>query len=98
MDEPVNGSVLITDTVVFAVSGVVRVVMALRHRELKGWWLILLGGVIGVAVAVLLYTSLPWSSLWLLGTLIAIELIFNGIGWIMPGFALRGEARVLART
>jgi uncharacterized membrane protein HdeD (DUF308 family) len=56
----------------------------------------LLGGVVGVAVAVLLYMSLPWSSLWLLGTLIAIELIFNDVGWIRLGFALRGESRALS--
>jgi uncharacterized membrane protein HdeD (DUF308 family) len=98
MDEPVNGSVVITLllAVVLAVSGVSRIVMALRHRELQGWWLMLIGGVIGVAVAVLLYMSLPWSSLWLLGTLIAIELIFNGVGWIMLGFALRGRRRALS--
>jgi uncharacterized membrane protein HdeD (DUF308 family) len=93
MDEPVNGSMVITILVMVSlgVGGVLRIVMALRHRELRGWWLMLLGGVIAVGVAVLLFLSLPWSSLWLLGTLIAIELIFNGVGWIRLGFALRAE-------
>ncbi|HWB48477.1 MAG TPA: HdeD family acid-resistance protein [Stellaceae bacterium] len=93
MDEPVNGSVIITIcvTVALAINGVLRIVMALRHRELQGWWLMLLGGLIAIGVAVLLYMSLPWSSLWLLGTLIAVELIFNGVGWIRLGFALRAE-------
>ena len=95
MDEPINGSVIITIFVMvsLAVSGVLRMVMALRHRELQGWWLMLLGGLIAVGVAVLLFLSLPWSSLWLLGTLIAVELIFNGVGWIRLGFALRDEVR-----
>jgi uncharacterized membrane protein HdeD (DUF308 family) len=95
MDEPINGSVVITILVMvsLAVSGVLRVVMALRHRELQGWWLMLLGGLIAVAVAVLLFLSLPWSSLWLLGTLIAVELVFHGVGWIRLGFALRAEVQ-----
>jgi uncharacterized membrane protein HdeD (DUF308 family) len=95
MDEPVNGSLVITIFVMVSlgVSGVLRIVMALRHRELRGWWLMLLGGLIAVGVAVLLFLSLPWSSLWLLGTLIAVELIFNGVGWIRLGFALRAEAQ-----
>jgi uncharacterized membrane protein HdeD (DUF308 family) len=95
MDEPINGSVVITIflMVSLAVSGVLRIVMALRHRELQGWWLMLLGGLIAVGVAVMLFLSLPWSSLWLLGTLIAVELIFNGVGWIRLGFALRDEVR-----
>ena len=94
MNEPVSGSLIITIFVMasLAVNGVLRIVMALRHRELQGWWLVLLGGLIAIGVAVMLFLSLPWSSLWLLGTLIAIELIFNGVGWIRLGFALRAEA------
>lgn len=94
MNEPVNGSLVITIFVMVSlgVSGVLRIVMALRHRDLQGWWLMLLGGLIAIGVAVLLFLSLPWSSLWLLGTLIAVELIFNGVGWIRLGFALRAEA------
>jgi uncharacterized membrane protein HdeD (DUF308 family) len=95
MDEPITGSVVITVmlTVALAVNSVMRIVMALRHREIKGWWLMLLSGVVGIAVAVLLYLSLPWSSFWFLGTLIAIELIFHGVGWIRLGMALRTEHR-----
>jgi len=92
MREPVQGSIVITIFLlaVLSVAGILRIVMALRHREIKGWWLLLLTGIVSVGLAVLLYLSLPWSSLWLLGTIIAIELIFHGVGWITLGFALRG--------
>ena len=92
MREPVQGSIVITIFLLAAlsVSGMLRIVMAVRHREIKGWWLLLLTGIVSVGLAVLLYLSLPWSSLWLLGTIIAIELIFHGVGWITLGFALRG--------
>jgi uncharacterized membrane protein HdeD (DUF308 family) len=32
--------------------------------------------------------SLPWSSLWLLGTIVGFELIYHGIAWISFGLAL----------
>lgn len=91
MREPVTGSVLITALLLVALAfgGVLRVIMALRHREVRGWWLLLVGGVISIVLAVVLYLSLPWSGLWVLGTLIAIELIIQGVSWTSVGFAMR---------
>lgn len=88
MQEPATGSVVITLFLLatLVVSGVVRIVIALRHRELPMWWLLLLGGVISVVVGIMLYATMPWSSLWILGTLIGVELIFQGAGWV--GFSL----------
>jgi len=91
MNEPLQGSVLITIFLLAAlsVSGVLRIVMAIRHREVSGWWILLLTGILSIALAVLLYMSLPWASLWLLGTVIAVELIFHGVAWINLGLSLR---------
>jgi len=91
MREPVQGSVVITMLllIVLAVGGVLRIVMAIRHRDVGSWWLMLLGGLITVALAVLLYLSLPWSGLWVLGTLIGVELLVQGVTWTSLGFALR---------
>jgi uncharacterized membrane protein HdeD (DUF308 family) len=92
MREPVQGSIIITIFLlaVLSVAGILRIVMALRHREIQGWWLLLLTGIISIGLAVLLYLGLPWSSLWLLGTIIAIELVLQGVAWIRLSFALRG--------
>lgn len=91
MAEPVQGSILVTIVLAaaLAVGGVLRVIIALRHRELSGWWVLLLGGLISVGIAVWLYLSLPWSGLFLLGTLVAIELIVQGVTWIAMGLTLR---------
>jgi uncharacterized membrane protein HdeD (DUF308 family) len=95
MQEPVQGSIIITLLLLAAilVGGITRIMIALRHRELAGWWLMLLGGIISVILAVILYTSLPWSGLWVLGTLIAIELFVHGVTWLQFGFALRSLAQ-----
>jgi uncharacterized membrane protein HdeD (DUF308 family) len=95
MDEPVEGSIILTALAVAALiaGGVVRVAIALRHREVQGWWLLLLGGLVSVVVGVLLYRSLPWSGLWVLGTLIAVELLVQGGTWLQFGLSLRRMAR-----
>ena len=91
MDEPAQGSLIVTIFLLVAltVGAVLRIVMALQHREVAGWWLLLLGGIVTIVLAVLLFLGLPWTSLWLLGTIIAVELIFHGVGWISFGLALR---------
>ncbi|WP_419759640.1 HdeD family acid-resistance protein [Acidisoma sp.] len=91
MDEPIRGSLIITIviSVLLIVSGVARLVMAATHRHMPGLWLVVVSGVVSFVIGVLLYASLPWSSLWVLGTLIAIELVFHGVAWIQFGLALK---------
>jgi uncharacterized membrane protein HdeD (DUF308 family) len=95
MDEPAQGSLFITVLLVAAliVGGCLRVVISLRHREIPGWWMLLLGGVVSLVVGVLLFLQLPWSGLWVLGTLIAVELLMMGFTWLQFGFALRRLSR-----
>ena len=75
--------------VVIGVGGIMRIVIAFRHRELAGWWLLVLSGAASVAIGILLYASLPWSGLWVLGTLVGIELLVQGGTWLQFGFTLR---------
>ena len=91
MQEPVHGSFIITLLLLAAilVGGMTQIMIALRRRELSGWWLMLLGGIISVILAIMLYASLPWSGLWVLGTLIAIELLIHGFTWLQVGLSLR---------
>jgi uncharacterized membrane protein HdeD (DUF308 family) len=85
-------------TVLMIVSGGFRIATALRHRDLRGWWLVLLGGIVSLAVGILLYLSLPWSGLWVLGALIGVELIMHGAGWISLGLGLRDASGAAAPT
>ncbi len=95
MQEPVAGSIVITLFLlaVLVVSGVVRIVIAVQHRDMPMWWLLALGGLVSVVVGVLLYATMPWSSLWILGTLIGVELIFEGVGWTSFSLDLRRRHR-----
>jgi uncharacterized membrane protein HdeD (DUF308 family) len=95
MQEPVEGSFIITLMllVTLVIGGIMRVVIAFRHRELKFWWLMALGGAASAAIGVLLFTALPWSGLWVLGTLIGVELLIQGVTWLQFGLALRRHSR-----
>ena len=94
MDEPLEGSVVITILVAAAliIGGVLRIAIGVQHRHMPGWGLLLAGGVISLLVGVMLYLMLPWSGLWVVGTLIAVELIFHGVSWIQFGLTLRKTA------
>ena len=91
MNEPAQGAIVLTLLLaaVVIVGGVVRIVLALRHREVRAGGLVLVSGIVSVAVGYLLYANLPWTGLWILGTLIAIELLVQGAGWFYFGIALR---------
>jgi uncharacterized membrane protein HdeD (DUF308 family) len=98
MNDPLPGALIITIFVAVAlvIGGVLRIAIAVQHRHMPGWGLLLFGGIISVVVGVLLYLTLPWSGLWVVGTLIAVELIFHGVSWIQFGLALRRQrSRVL---
>lgn len=91
MAEPVQGSIVLTIILaaLLIIAGVTRVALALSHWHIGGSGLLLLGGLVSVGVGVGLYVTLPWSGLWVLGTLIAVELIIHGAAWFEFGLALR---------
>ena len=65
---------------------------------MPAWGLVLLGGVVSIAVGCLLYVSLPWSGLWVLGTLIALDLVVQGVSWLYVGLMLRTVHQAEARS
>jgi len=38
---------------------------------------------------VIIYRHFPESALWVIGLLVALEMLFNGWAWIMLGLAIR---------
>jgi uncharacterized membrane protein HdeD (DUF308 family) len=60
------------------VDGIGRLVFALMIRPMEDWQWMLLGGIVGVAVALILAANLPQASEWLIGVLLGLQLI--GVG------------------
>jgi uncharacterized membrane protein HdeD (DUF308 family) len=74
--------------VFFVGSGLARVVFALSHRYPGRGWTIL-SGAVSVLLGVLIWRELPEAALWVIGTFVGIDLVFNGMTWLMLGFAVR---------
>jgi uncharacterized membrane protein HdeD (DUF308 family) len=74
------------------VSGVMRIILALSMREGMSWTSVVLSGVVTLLLGLIILAHWPVSSLFVLGTLLGIDLLIIGIGWIFVGFGLKSRA------
>jgi len=72
--------------------GVLRIVFAFRMPTAALKIMLILAGVISLALGAMILTSFPFSAAVVLGILLAIELISNGISLVVLGLAARDRA------
>jgi len=77
--------------VFFVAAGVLRVGHALSRRFSGRAWTLLSGG-ISLLLGVLIWQDFPASALWVIGTFVGIDLVFNGLSWVMLALAVRTVA------
>lgn len=65
--------------VFFMVEGISKIVFALTIRPLKGWFWVLASGILAVILSVILWGSMPVTAAWLIGLLLGINLITEGM-------------------
>ncbi len=75
------------------VGGVLKLILAWHLRDLGRWELIALGGGLSVLLGLLILAEWPVSGLYVLGLLLGVNLLFEGIGWVAMGLAARPPAR-----
>ena len=75
------------------VSGIMRIVLGFGMRQTMPWGWVVFSGVITLLLGLIILAHWPVSSLYVLGLLLGIDLIFAGIGWIGVGFGLRTQPR-----
>jgi uncharacterized membrane protein HdeD (DUF308 family) len=74
------------------VSGVFRIVGSLMHRFHQWGW-ILLGGVINLALGIMIWLQWPFSGFWVIGLFVGIDMLFSGWTWIMLALRLKSLPR-----
>jgi uncharacterized membrane protein HdeD (DUF308 family) len=77
---------------VFLGAGLFRVTTALWYR-FQNWGAVALGGAVSMLLGLLLYLEWPFSGLWFIGLCIGIDLIAEGVGWIMLASRIREPAK-----
>ena len=90
MDTPIASTVSLTLVVaiMFIVIGIMRSVAALVLRFPQWGWS-LLSSALTTLIGIVIYKNLPETALWAIGTLIGVQLIFDGWFWIMLSLAIR---------
>ena len=80
-------------------NGMCRVVMAFVHRnDMSDWRTVLASGLESVAIAFLVAILWPYSSLWVLGLFISLDLIFYGWSHAVIAFEAGGKTREMEQT
>ncbi|PWF21237.1 HdeD family acid-resistance protein [Corticimicrobacter populi] len=88
---PIAGAAALTLLLgaVLIAAGALRLWLWFNNRSQAGWKWLALSGLITLLAGLLIAAGWPANSLWILGFLLALDLLFQGITLIMLGQALR---------
>lgn len=90
MDSPIESLMVVTLFVAafFILAGLFRIVVSLLLR-FPHWGWVLLNGTVTLLLGLIIFRHWPTSSLWALGVLIGVDMLFYGWTWIMLAMLLR---------
>lgn len=89
-DAPLESTAVLTLFVasLLLVVGIFRIVAALVLRFPQWGWA-LLNGIVTVLLGLIIYRHFPEAALVVIGIFVGVEMLLNGLTWIMLGFEVR---------
>jgi uncharacterized membrane protein HdeD (DUF308 family) len=78
--------------VFFMVEGFAKLIFSLTIRPLPNWGWVLASGIIGILMSLSLLTNLSTTAVWLLGVLLGIQLICEGVALSSLAWQVRRRA------
>lgn len=92
---PLQGvlSLTVVVAILMIVIGVLRIVFAFRVPVAGLKVMLILAGIVSLVLGAMILSSFPFSAAVVLGVLLAIELISNGVSLILLALALRGQTQ-----
>jgi uncharacterized membrane protein HdeD (DUF308 family) len=72
-------------------AGGVRVYLGLQLPVDQSRVMVFMAGAVTILLGLIVVTHWPADSIWVLGTLLGVDLLFNGAGWVRFGLGLRGR-------
>lgn len=96
---PLQGvvSLALVVTLIIATTGVIRLVLALRMKATPFFWSMLITGALSILLAGYIAANFFDVAPALLGLLVGIEMVFNGLGLIVLAFYLRSHPEMAGR-
>ncbi|PRY20878.1 uncharacterized membrane protein HdeD (DUF308 family) [Aliiruegeria haliotis] len=88
---PFEGTLSLTLVVTLFIgsAGILRLFWAFRMRETGFFWMMLLSGALSILLAGYIFANFAEASTKLLGILLGLELLFNGLALVVLGLFLR---------
>jgi len=93
--DPVLASTVITALIgwTLVVIGLIRLVMSISLHGTKGWVFTLIASLAAIILGGVILMQWPLSSLWVIGMFISIELLLNGLSYIVMALAMRSQLK-----
>ncbi|MBB4265874.1 HdeD family acid-resistance protein [Roseospira visakhapatnamensis] len=93
---PLSGALTLTLIIgtMFIASGVVKTGFAIAVRRIRGWHLSLYSALITLAVGLVIVFLLPVVSAWLLGVLVGLEFLINGIWMLILSYRATRDSEI----
>jgi uncharacterized membrane protein HdeD (DUF308 family) len=91
---PAAASAVLTLLLAFALIavGLVRIMVAFQHRGMKNWIWPFIGGILTVLLGLMIAVRWPVSGLFVIGLLVAIEMIIHGWSYIFIALAAKASS------
>ena len=95
-ENPVLASLLLTFILgaSLIISGMIRTTLGFSMKIGTPWVFVFLSGVITLLLGFIILAHWPISSIYTLGLLLGVDLLFVGLGWIGVGLSLRLGSRL----
>jgi len=89
--DPVGAAIGLTLVIAIAllVTGVTRLTMSFQLKPAGGWIWTLLSGIMSIVLGGIILAQWPATGLWVIGLVIAIELIVSGWSYIFVALAAK---------
>ncbi|MBC7284759.1 DUF308 domain-containing protein [Hoeflea sp.] len=89
--DPLAGAIPLTllVAVLFLVTGAAKTMFALSLKPVSGWVWVLASGLISAALGILILAGLPATATTILGLLLGIELVSNGVLFLFVALGMR---------
>ena len=89
---PVQTAIVLTNVlaIILIIAGVIRLINAFVFRPMAGWGWILFSGILTLLAGIMILRT-PDAPFWVLGLFLAVDILFQGINYLMLASYIRRE-------